>query len=203
MLAVYAGLRPLAAPKENADGSKTKEISRKHKLVVSPTGLVTITGGKWTTYQDMAQDVVDRVLEVGNLIKKDCVTKHLKIHGYMENVDRSGYGYVYGSDYEKILALQKQAPEYSQRLHERLDFTVAEVVWAVREEMAVTVEDVLARRLRALFMDARAAIDMTPKVASVMAKELGEDTCWENEQVDEFIELAQQYLLTPYQPFGN
>ncbi len=203
VLAVYAGLRPLAAPKQDADGSKTKEISRKHKLVVSPTGLITITGGKWTTYRDMARDVVDKALLVGNLLKKECVTEHLKIHGYMEKVDRSGYGYVYGSDYQKILALQQQSPEYGQRLHERLDFTVAEVVWAVREEMAMTVEDVLARRLRALFMDARAAIDIAPQVASVMARELDKDRAWENEQVDQFICLAQHYLLTPYQPLGN
>lgn len=200
VLSVFAGLRPLAAPKKSEDGQKTKEISRSHKIVVSKSGLVTITGGKWTTYRDMAEDVVDKAIEVAHLTHKECVTKELKIHGYKENVDRSNFNYVYGSDYEKILAIQNGKPELGEKLHECFDFTGSEVVWAVREEMAMTVEDVLARRLRALFLDARAAIDIAPKVASIMAKEMGKDALWESGQVEDFVNLAQHYLLVPYKP---
>lgn len=200
VLSVFAGLRPLAAPKDEADGKKTKEISRSHKIVVSDSGLVTIIGGKWTTYRDMAENVIDKAIEIASLLKKECVTRDLKIHGYKENVDRSNFSYVYGSDYEKIKALPNENPALNEILHPRFDFTAAEVVWAVREEMALTVEDVLARRLRALFLDARAAIDIAPKVASIMAAEMKKDSEWENSQTKEFIELAQDYLLIPYRP---
>ena len=198
VLSVFAGLRPLAAPKSNADGSKTKEISRSHKIVVSDSGLVTITGGKWTTYRDMAEDVIDRAIKDAGLPELECKTRDLHIHGYKENVDRSNFNYVYGSDLEKIKALESQSTEYSEKLHPEYDYTGAEVVWAVRKEMAFTIEDVLARRLRILFLDARAAIDMAPKTAQLMAKEMGKDTAWENSQVSEFIQLAQNYLLVPY-----
>jgi glycerol-3-phosphate dehydrogenase len=128
------------------------------------------------------------------------VTRDLKIHGYKENVDRSDFSYVYGSDYEKIQKLQQERSELARKLHPRFDYTGAEVVWAVREEMAITVEDVLSRRLRATFLDARAAIDIAPEVASIMAKETGKDIEWEKTQVQEFVELAQHYLLVPYNP---
>lgn len=200
VLSVFAGLRPLAAPKKDKQGQKTKEISRSHKIVISDSGLVTITGGKWTTYRDMAEDVVNKAISAGGLDSKECVTRNLKIHGYKENVDRSNFNYVYGSDYEKIEKLQSENPELAKKLHDRFDYTGAEVVWAVREEMALTVEDVLSRRLRATFLDARAAIDIAPKVASIMAKEMGKDTIWEKQQSEEFITLAQHYLLVPYRP---
>lgn len=203
VLSVFAGLRPLAAPKQNADGSKTKEISRSHKIVISDSGLITITGGKWTTYRDMAEDAVDKAIKTAQLPEKECATRHLKIHGYKENVDRSNFHYVYGSDYEKIKELETTDTTLSWKLHDRMDYTASEVVWAVREEMALTVEDVLARRLRALFLDARAAIDMAPAVASIMAKEMGKDAQWETDQVKEFRELAKHYLLTPYTPKDN
>lgn len=200
VLSVFAGLRPLAAPKKGTDGTKTKEISRSHKIVISDSGLITITGGKWTTYRDMAEDVVNKAISIGDLPQKECKTRELRIHGYKENVDRSDFSYVYGSDYEKIQKLQLDRPELAERLHPRFDYTGAEVVWAVREEMAITVEDILSRRLRATFLDARAAIDIAPKVASIMAKENGKDSEWEKEQVKEFIDLAQHYLLVPYNP---
>ena len=200
VLSVFAGLRPLAAPKKGTDGTKTKEISRSHKIVISDSGLITITGGKWTTYRDMAEDVVNKAISIGDLPQKECKTRELHIHGYKENVDRSDFSYVYGSDYEKIQKLQLDRPELAERLHPRFDYTGAEVVWAVREEMAITVEDILSRRLRATFLDARAAIDIAPKVASIMAKENGKDSEWEKEQVKEFIDLAQHYLLVPYNP---
>lgn len=200
VLSVFAGLRPLAAPKKNSDGQKTKEISRSHKIVISKNGLITITGGKWTTYRDMAEDVVNKAIGECGLSYKECVTKGLKIHGYKENVDRSDFSYVYGSDYDNIKEIQRAQPELADKLHERFDYTGAEVVWAVRAEMAQTIEDVLARRLRALFLDARAAIDIAPRVAAIMAKEMNKTTDWVDAQVDEFVELAQHYLLVPYTP---
>ncbi len=200
VLSVFAGLRPLAAPKKDANGQKTKEISRSHKIVISDSGLITITGGKWTTYRDMAEDVINKGITTANLPHKDCVTKELRIHGYKENVDRSDFSYVYGSDYEKIKAIQNENSSLGRKLHSRLDYTGAEVVWAVREEMAITLEDIIARRLRTLFLDARAAIDIAPEVASIMAKEMGKDKEWETSQVEEFVKLAQNYLLVPYHP---
>ena len=146
----------------------------------------------------MAEDVLDKTIVECGLTHKACVTKSLHIHGYKENVDRSDFSYVYGSDYEKIQKIQKDRPDLAEKLHSRFDYTGAEVVWAVREEMALTVEDVLARRLRALFIDARAAIDIAPSVAEIMAEELNEDIDWQKKQVAEFIELAQHYLLVPY-----
>ena len=198
VLSVFAGLRPLAAPKTNADESKTKEISRSHKVVVSDSGLITITGGKWTTYRDMAEDVINRAIKDAGLSDLKCKTRELHIHGYKENVDRSNFNYVYGSDLEKIQGLEQENPELSVKLHPDYDYTAAEVVWAVREEMAQTVEDVLARRLRILFLDARAAIDMASQTAKIMAKEMNKDKDWENAQIEDFIELAQNYLLVPY-----
>lgn len=198
VLSVFAGLRPLAAPKSNADGSKTKEISRSHKIVVSESGLITITGGKWTTYRDMAEDVVNKAIAKVGLPDRKCNTRELHIHGYKENVDRSNFNYVYGSDIEKIKKIEDEHPELAKKLHPDYDYTGAEVVWAVREEMALTVEDVLARRLRALFLDARAAIDMAPRVAEIMAEEMSKNSAWIESQVSDFTELARHYLLVPY-----
>lgn len=198
VLSVFAGLRPLAAPKKNSDGTKTKEISRSHKIVTSDSGLVTITGGKWTTYRDMAEETLNKAIEISGLPPKECVTKNLHLHGYKENVDRSNFNYVYGSDIDNIIKIQQEDATLANKLHPNYDYTGAEVVWAVRAEMALTVEDVIARRLRTLFLDARAAIDMAPQVAAIMAKEMGKDETWQKDQVKQFVDLAQGYLLVPY-----
>ena len=195
VLCIFAGLRPLAAPKRLADEKKTKEISRSHKLIVSPSRLITITGGKWTTYRQMAQETVDLGIKRCGLPNKKCITKELKIHGHQPTTDRSNWRYVYGSDSDKILALQNEKPEYAEKLHLNFDFTVSEVVWAIREEMAVTVEDVLARRVRALYLDARASLEMAPKVASIMAQEMKKDDRWIKKQIEEFTDLANGYIL--------
>ncbi|MDD2436639.1 MAG: glycerol-3-phosphate dehydrogenase/oxidase [Massilibacteroides sp.] len=200
VLSVFAGLRPLAAPKKSSNGKKTKEISRSHKIVTSPSGLVTITGGKWTTYRDMAEDAVNRAIAVCGLKNVPCKTEHLHIHGYQKKVDRSNYSYVYGSDYSRIQEIEKEALGNADKLHPNYDYTVAEVIWAVREEMAITLEDVLSRRLRITFLDARVAIDMAPKAATAMAKEMGKEAAWIQEQISEFVSLAQNYLLVPYNP---
>jgi len=200
VLSVFAGLRPLAAPRGIVDGKKTKEISRSHKIVVSDSGLLTITGGKWTTYRSMAEDAVNRVISICKLPQRRCATRDLRIHGYKRDVDRSNFSYVYGSDYQKIEQIGEERPEYEGLLHPDMDFTIAEVVWAVREEMAITVEDVLSRRLRATFLDVRSAIDSAAKVASIMAKEMNKDEEWERQEVEYFTSLAQDYLLVPYLP---
>lgn len=200
VLSVFAGLRPLAAPKANADGTKTKEISRSHKIVISDSGLVTITGGKWTTYRDMAEDVMNKAEQVAGFAHKECKTKHLHIHGYKENVDRSNFNYVYGSDIDNIRKIEQEDSSLANKLHPGYDYTGSQVIWAVRAEMALTIEDVIARRLRTLFLDARAAIDIAPQVAAIMAKEMNKDEAWETEQVKTFTDLAQGYLLEPYKP---
>ncbi|MBA9076663.1 glycerol-3-phosphate dehydrogenase/oxidase [Rufibacter quisquiliarum] len=198
VLSVFAGLRPLAAPTKNTNS--TKEISRSHKLLVAPSGLITITGGKWTTYRRMAQDTVDKAMEVGTLPQKACVTSSLKIHGHATGKAASGHLSIYGSDKSLIQDMMAERPELAAPLHERFPNTAAEVVWATKNEMARTIEDVLARRMRILFLDARAAIDMAPKTARLMAEELGQDAAWERQQVQDFTSLASNYLLEPYTP---
>lgn len=197
VLCVFAGLRPLAAPRKHADEAKTKEISRSHKLLISPSsGLITITGGKWTTYRFMAEETVDLAIKAKKLPFSACLTKNLKIHGYKENPDRSNLTYIYGSDQDEILRLQQENPAYAEKLHGNFDFTAGEVVWAVRNEMARTVDDVCARRVRALFLDAKASIVMAPKVAAIMAAELQKDKDWEAKQVREYTEMAKSYVLS-------
>ena len=195
---IFAGLRPLAAPR-NAGDKKTREISRNHRIVVSDSGLITITGGKWTTYRKMAQDTVDKAISIGLLEKRDCTTENFRVHGYKENVDRNNHLYVYGSDQAEIEKLIAESPELGEKLHERLPYLKAEVLWAVRHELAQTIEDVLARRVRALYLDARAAIDIAPTVADIMADEFGYDESWKQSQIAEFVQLANRYLLVPYQ----
>ena len=193
---IFAGLRPLAAPQEGS--AKTKEISRSHKLIVSASGLITITGGKWTTYRRMAQDTVDKAVEASGLIPGACVTTDLPIHGNKNDVDRNDHLYVYGTDRQALLQLINENPAWTEKLHPAFEYTQAEVIWAVRHEMARTVEDVLARRVRALFLDAQAAIDMASKVAQLMAGELKRDEDWIKNQVAAFNNVAGKYLLTPF-----
>ena len=193
VLSVFAGLRPLAAPKK--EGKSTKEISRSHKIFVSENKLITITGGKWTTYRRMAEDTVDKAIELNLLEKKACVTKKFRIHGYQLNPDLNNHLYIYGSDIQAIKTLMQSDPAMAEKLHPKYDYTVAEVVWAVREEMALNVEDILARRVRLLFLDARVAAEVAPKVARIVAKELGYDQAWIDGQVKEFTDLAGRYIL--------
>jgi glycerol-3-phosphate dehydrogenase len=190
---VFAGLRPLAAP-QNED-EETKEISRSHKIIVSQSGMITIIGGKWTTYRQMGEDIIDKAIMIGGLEERDCETKNMPVHGYIKNVDRKDHLYVFGSDIPKIKTIISANPELDERLDERLPYKKVEVIWGAREEMARTVEDILARRTRALLLDAAASIAMAPTVAWLMAEELGYDEEWEKKQIEEYTELAQGYLL--------
>jgi len=199
VLSIFAGLRPLAAPKE--EGKSTKEVSRSHKIIVSETGLITITGGKWTTYRKMAEEIIDKAILKGKLPKKPCVTQHLSIHGNKptNNLDRQNHLYIYGSDIPKILQLQEKEPELKEKLHPNYEFKMAEVVWAIRYEMARTVDDILARRVRLLFLDARAAIEVSEKTARLLAKELGRDEDWIAKEVSNFTAIAKGFLLSEFQ----
>ena len=198
VLSVFAGLRPLAAP--NKKGQSTKEVSRSHKIIVSETGLITITGGKWTTYRKIAEDIINKAITVHELTPNKCVTEHLAIHGNKKNsaIDLENHLYIYGTDAPLILQLQDNEPELKEKLHADYNYTLAEVVWAIREEMAMTVEDVLARRVRLLFLDARAAITCADKVAHILAKELGHDENWIQNQLVEFKTVANGFLLKEF-----
>ncbi|RLD67428.1 MAG: FAD-dependent oxidoreductase [Bacteroidetes bacterium] len=193
VLAVFTGLRPLAAPA--AEGKKTKEISRGHKILVSKGGIITLTGGKWTTYRKMAEDVIDSAAKQAGLPIRESLTHNMKIHGYKEGVDHSDPLYWYGSDREQIDKLIGEDPGMSTMISERVQLIKAQVVWAVREEMARTLEDCLSRRIRALQLDARECIRIAPEVAAIMAFELGKDKAWESEQVEAFTRLSTLHLL--------
>lgn len=193
VLSIFAGLRPLAAPKDSSE--KTKEISRSHKIIVSDSNLITITGGKWTTYRRMAQDTMKKVIAVGKLPYTICLTKHLGIHGADGSADDTDHLYIYGTDQKAIEQLIKESPELGEKLHPRLEFLKAEVVWAVKNEMARTVEDVLARRVRILFLDARAAKEVAPQVARILAQYLNKNKDWQENQIMQFTKLADQYIL--------
>ena len=192
ILSVFSGLRPLAAPTES-NGNSTKEISRDHKLIVSAKGLITITGGKWTTYRKMAEETIDLAIKHSGLAFQPCITKDLKIHGCADNNDEN-YMNIYGTDKILIEELCKLQPGLNKKLHPNFPHTEAEVVWTIKNEMAETVEDVLSRRLRILFIDATAAIEMCPRVASLLATELGADKAWEENQIKIFNTLASGYV---------
>ena len=166
--------------------------------MVSDSGLVTITGGKWTTYRRMAQDTVDRAIELGLVPSAECVTERLRIHGYRKGTDFAHELYVYGSDIERVEALIDSSEANRRTLSPRFGFRAGQVVWAVREEMALHVEDVLARRFRALFLDARAAKQMARPVAEIMAAELGRDAEWVDRETEAFEKLADGYLIDSF-----
>jgi glycerol-3-phosphate dehydrogenase len=194
VLSVYVGIRPLVKA-GGAVGAKTSALSRDHTVHIDASGLLTIVGGKWTTYRHMAEDTMNHAITLGKLDDRECVTQHLRVHGYKEGVQPNSDLWVYGTDAENIRALVARSPELSHRLNPALPQIAAEVVWAAREEMARTVEDVLARRMRALFLNAHAAMAMAPEVARLLARELGRDDAWAAAEVSRFNELAAQYTL--------
>ncbi|MFC4870122.1 glycerol-3-phosphate dehydrogenase/oxidase [Negadavirga shengliensis] len=192
VLSVFAGLRPLAAPKEGS--TKTKEISRSHKVLVSDSNLITLTGGKWTTFRKMGEDTVDKHFSLHKLKNTGSRSADLKLHGHT-NQAPEGHMRVYGSDAQKVLDLQKECPDLAKPLHPDYPYTRGEVIWAVREEMAQRVEDFLSRRIRILLLDACAAMAMAEEVAELMAAELGKDKTWIASELEEFNKLAKKYLI--------
>ena len=187
---VFAGIRPLV---KAGGGKDTASLSRDHTILIDPTsGLLTVAGGKWTTYRKMAQDIVDHAVTLGDLAPRPCVTEQLPIHGYHCNADRFGGLAHYGSDAPEIEHLDDTGDDAP--IHNALTLTPAQVRWACRSEMARTVDDVLARRTRCLLFDARAADEVAPRVAEIMADELQQDTSWQAEQVQSFRQIARRYV---------
>lgn len=177
VLSVFAGIRPLV---KSSQTKTTTTISRNHMLEVSESDLLTLTGGKWTTYRQMAEDAIDKAIELGDLPVRTCVTMGLKIED-----EKPG----------QINELLRENSEFSELLCEDLPFQKSEIVHSVRNEMALTLEDVLARRKRILFLDAKLAIEIAPSIAEIMAKELGKDKEWVDQEIKEFKAVAQNYLV--------
>lgn len=192
VVSVFAGLRPLIASGDTRD---TPAISRDHSLVISPSGLVTIAGGKWTTYRKMAEDTVNETAILAGLPERVSATHNLHLHGWAPSTEIEASLQVYGSDSQNIKKVFSENPLLGELLHPNLPYRKGEVIWAVREEVARTLADVLARRTRALLLDARASIDIAPEVAKLMAVELHKDDKWVANQINRYTELAKGYIL--------
>ncbi len=191
ILSVFAGIRPLVRA---ADSTNTAALSRDHTIQIDRSGLLTICGGKWTTYRRMAEDCVDHAATLARLPERPCVTARLRIHGWSEAGGADALS-VYGADAAQIRASMEREPLLAERLHPALPYVAAEVVWAVREEMARTVEDVLARRTRALPLNAAAALEAAPRVAALMAAAMDRDARWIDAQLGAFRAVARNYLV--------
>lgn len=187
---VFCGIRPLV----RRGAGDTKKLSRTHRIETSPTGLVSILGGKWTTYRQMAEDTVDRAIEVGGLDRRPCVTAELRLHGHSDEVtEATDHLSIHGSDLPAVHATCAERSEWQDLLHPRLPYRRGEVIWAVRHEMARTIDDVLARRLRALVLDAEASVEAAPDVARLMAEVLGWDEKKIAAELDAFAAVADHY----------
>jgi glycerol-3-phosphate dehydrogenase len=191
ILSVFTGIRPLVGA---GDDKNTASLSRDHTLIISNSGLLTMAGGKWTTYRQMAEDCVNHAATLAGLDAKPCVTKRLNIHGYHKSPQKFGSLALYGSDAPAIQDLLRADTLRQERIHPALPALCGEVVWAVRFEAARTIDDFLARRTRSLLLNAQAAIQAAPKVAALMAAELGYNEQWENEQVASFRHISERYL---------
>jgi len=187
---IFCGLRPLV----KGNSKTTSGLSREHLITVSESELISIVGGKWTTYRKMAEDVIDVAIQKSQLPFIKSKTDALPIHGYQEETDFKAPLYYYGKDQFFVREISEERPEWKERIHPALSYIKAEIIWAVREEMCLTVEDLLARRTRMLFLDAQAAIESAPFVARIIAEEIGHDENWIREQVDAFTLVAMQYL---------
>jgi len=193
VLSVFTGLRPLV---RKGNTAATKSLSRDHVIAVSPSGLVTITGGKWTSYRKMAEDAVTRASEVGGLEARTCPTQTLRLSGApaVGRAASRGRFVHYGTNAAALEQLIKSEPALGDALVPSVACCAAEVVWAARHEMARTVDDVLSRRTRWLQLDARAARTLAAPVAELLARELGREQAWIGAQIAEFAALAASHL---------
>ncbi len=198
---VFTGLRPLV---RSDDDKSTKKISRDHTILIDQSGLVTVTGGKWTTYRKMAEDTVDTAAEVGELPPRPSVTRDLKIHGSHEtpvdsgeSIDENPY-YLYGSDAPKVRQIEQEQPGWDKPIHPSLEIRPAEIIWAVRYELACCIEDVLSRRTRALLLDAKASVEIAAKTATLIAEERKFSVEWIDQQVSDFKKIAANYRIDSY-----
>lgn len=189
----FAGLRPLVGAKSGSHA--TAKLSREHEISTSASGLITVIGGKWTTYRQMGEELINRAEVIARLPRKRSRTASLKLHACPANADTSVTQSlnIYGTDAAKIEALIRERPELAKSLHPRLPYQAAEVIWAARYEMAQTIEDVLARRTRALFLDARAAMESATFVGELLQRELQQSAEWKTDQVQRFSEIAGGY----------
>jgi len=192
ILSVFAGVRPLV---KSTGAKNTAALSRDHTIHIDQCGLLSVAGGKWTTYRNMAQDCIDHAATLADLHDKPCLTKTLTIHGFHPNASAFGPLAFYGADAPAIQELAANEPAMAQPLDPQLPYIAAEVIWAARHEMARTVEDILSRRTRALFLNAKAAVRMAPRVAELLASELGYNAEWQAGQVIKFTELAKGYQV--------
>jgi glycerol-3-phosphate dehydrogenase len=202
VLSIFVGIRPLVSAPGGGEG-KTSALSRGHTIHIDESGLMTIVGGKWTTYRHMAEDCVDHAITLGSLRDSPCVTADLPIHGYHRQAEKLGALSIYGTDAEEIKRVAAEAPDLAELLHPDLPYIAAEIIWSARNEMSRGLDDALARRTRALLLNARAAIEVAPKVARLMAAELGRDEEWIKTQVESFTTLAKQYILGPAREGGR
>lgn len=191
VLSAFTGIRPLIRTQGT---DRTASLSRDHHLTISQSGLVTIAGGKWTTYRKMGEDTVTQAARLGGLPSRSCKTENLPLHGWVNGLDPRDHLSVYGSDIEEIRELIRHDPDLGRPLHYKLPYLRAEVVWAVRREWAQALSDVLRHRTRAIVLDAAASMEIAPDVASIMARELGRDAEWVEEQVRVYRELARGCL---------
>ncbi len=187
IMSVFCGIRPLV--KESSSKS-TAALSREHAIHVSGSGLLTIAGGKWTTYRKMAEDCIDHAATLGQLDERECPTKTLRIHGHVDDPGEFGELTLYGSDAGTVSELIDSSAEFSAAIHPRLPIRAGQIAWAVRIEMARTLDDVLARRTRSLLLDAAATREAAPAVAALLAAELGRDQAWQQTQVEAFDAIA-------------
>jgi glycerol-3-phosphate dehydrogenase len=189
---VWSGQRPLV---RRAGISKTAALSRDHSILISDAKLVTVTGGKWTTYRRMAEDAIDRAAALSGLPPVRSQTFDMKLHGWMESPDQqTEWERVYGTDLPALQAIAEEDPSLGERLHPQLPFRRSEVIWAARHEMAICIEDVLARRTRSLFLDAMASLEAAPITARLLARELGKDGHWEEQQLLKYRAIAEGYV---------
>ncbi len=191
VLSVFTGIRPLV---KSGDSSNTSALSRDHTIHIDQSGLLSIAGGKWTTYRNMAEDCVNQAATLARLNDQNCITRTLHVHGFYNHPDKFGHLGVYGSDATVIQDMMRAQPALAERLHPDLPYVAAEVVWAVRVEMARKVEDVLARRLRALFLNAKASVEMAQRVSEIMGAELGWDSARQAHETAAFLTMAETYF---------